>query len=242
VTEGDSVDTAPHWIPGAERQLVFQSAGVGRNREGHFAGIGPYGIQKLDVNSGELVCLREDPRYDFLTPRMTDDGALYFIRRPHLTGREFHPVRLLKDIFLFPFRLIYALFQYLQFFSMRYTGKKLSSGGARSRELDLQQMMIWGNQVSAQTGRNQQEAAALVPNSWELIRSFPGQDDEVLAKGVLAFDVSRDGSLAYSNGSAIFARTPKGETERLVVESLIERVLVLGPAPASTPSSGPPNS
>src|SRR5262245_49900098 len=94
VTEGDSVDTAPAWIPGTERQLVFQSAGVGRDRDGHFAGIGAYGIQKLDINSGELVTLREDPRYDFLTPRMTSDGALYFIRRPHVTGREFHPLRL----------------------------------------------------------------------------------------------------------------------------------------------------
>ena len=236
VTEGDSVDTAPHWIPGSERQLVFQSAGVGRNREGHFAGLGPYAIQKLDIDSGELTSLRENSGYDFLTPRMTAEGALYFIRRPFLTGREIHPLRLMKDIFLFPFRLIYALFHYLQFFSMRYTGKKLSSGGAQSKELDLQQMMIWGNRVSAQAKRNQKEAAALVPNNWELVRSVAGQDDEVLAKGVLAFDLCSDGTVVYSNGSAIFRRNAKGETERLVVESLIERVLILGPATAPPPS------
>ena len=53
----------------------------------------------------------------------------------------------------------------------------------------------------------------------------------MLAKGVLAFDLCSDGTVVYSNGSAIFRRNAKGETERLVVESLIERrASVEGPA------------
>src|SRR5262249_47814387 len=31
VTEGDSSDLAPSWVPGASRALVFQSAGIGRD-------------------------------------------------------------------------------------------------------------------------------------------------------------------------------------------------------------------
>jgi hypothetical protein len=30
-TEGDAVDEAPSWLPGKDRQLVFQSAGIARN-------------------------------------------------------------------------------------------------------------------------------------------------------------------------------------------------------------------
>jgi len=236
VTEGDSLDTAPHWIPGSPGQLVFQSAGVGRDRDGHFSGIGPYSIQKLELGSGEITCLREDSRYDFLNPRMTADGTLYFIRRPHRTGRDVHPLRLLKDILLFPFRLVYAVFHYLQFFSMRYTGKKLTSGGAQSRELDQQQMMIWGNLVAAQQGRNKgEEAPDLVPSTWELVRSVPNQNEEVIAKGVLAFDLGSDGSLLFSNGSAIFHQNSQGRKERIIVENLIEKVIVLSPVASQTP-------
>jgi len=231
VTEGDSVDTAPRWIPGESRRLVYQTAGVGRDRHGQFATLGPYSIQTLDIDSGELVTLLENPAHDLLMPQVTADGTLYFIRRPHLTGREISPLRLLKDVFLFPFRLLIAVFHYLQFFAMRYTGKKLSSGGAQSKELDLQQMMIWGNMVSAQNAQQPgEEAPDLVPRSWELVRRTPDGQEEVLAKGVLAYDLVEDGSLVYSNGSAIFLRRPDGQRERLVVERLIERVVWLDSA------------
>jgi len=229
VTEGDSVDTAPRWIPGEGRRLVFQSAGVGRNRHGHFAGLGPFGIQELTIDSGELTTLAEDPNHDLLTPQVTADGTLYYIRRPYTTGHEFHPLRLIKDIFLFPFRLFYAVFQYLQFFSMIYTGKKLtSSGGAQARGMDLKEMMIWGNRVSAeQSAHNGDDAPDLVPNTWQLVRQRGKYDPEVIAKGVLAYDLAPDGSVLYSNGNAIFVRDPTGKTERLHVESMIEQVTVL---------------
>ena len=78
------------------------------------------------------------------------DGSLLFIRRPHAEHERFHPLRTLKDIFLFPFRLLYAVFQFLNFFSSIFTGRKLTSaGGAKAREMDMKQMMIWGNLVRA---------------------------------------------------------------------------------------------
>ena len=227
VTEGDSLDTSPRWVPGETRRLVFQSAGVGRNSQGHFAGLGPYSIQMLDIDGGELTTLAEDGGHDLLTPQMTADGTLYYIRRPYVTGRV-HPLRLAKDILLFPFRLLYALFHYLQFFSMRYTGKKLTSAdGARGREMDLKQMMIWGNVVAARNARADDEAADLVPNTWQLIRKPPAGAEEVIAKSVLAFDLAPDGSVVYSNGSAIHVVGPDGKRQRIVTESLIERVVVL---------------
>lgn len=44
VTEGDSIDTAPSWVPGEELQLVFQSAGIGRTAEGQVQGLGPFSV------------------------------------------------------------------------------------------------------------------------------------------------------------------------------------------------------
>jgi hypothetical protein len=228
-TEGDSLDTAPRWIPGDTRRVVFQSAGIGRDRHGNFAGLAPFSIQHLDIDSGDLKTLAEDSANDLLTPQMTSDGTLYYIRRPYTTGRELNPLRTLKDIVLFPFRLGYAVFNYLQVFSMIYTGKKLTgAGGPQARQLDTKEMMIWGNRVSAELmAKNEDEAPDLVPKSWQLIRERKNYDPEVLAKGALAYDLAPDGSVVYSNGSAIFVRDAAGRTQRFHVERLIEQVAII---------------
>ncbi len=229
VTEGDSLDSAPRWVPNQQRRLVFQSAGVARDRHGHFAGLGPFSIQQLDIETSAMKALAEDPACDFLTPQVAPDGTLYYVRRPYVTGREFRPLVMLKDLLLFPFRLGNAIFQYLQFFSMIYTGKKLTSAdGARSRELDLKEMMIWGNKVSAaRAEKAEDEATDLVPKTWRLFRQRPGYDPQPIASGVVCYDLAPDGSVVYSNGSAIFLIDPSGKSERVHVERLIEQVTVL---------------
>jgi hypothetical protein len=228
-TEGDSLDTAPRWIPGEGRRLVFQSAGIGRDRHGNFAGLAPFSIQHLDIDSGDMKTLAEDSVNDLLTPQMTLDGTLYYIRRPYTTGREINPLRILKDTVLFPFRLGYAVFHYLQVFSMIYTGKKLTgAGGPQARQLDTKEMMIWGNRVSAEMlAKTDDDAPDLVPKSWQLVRERKSYDPEVLAKGVLAYDLAPDGSVVYSNGSAIFMREPPGRIQRVHVERLIEQVAII---------------
>jgi len=228
-TEGDSLDTAPRWIPGEGRRLVFQSAGIGRDRHGNFAGLAPFSIQHLDIDSGDMKTLAEDSVNDLLTPQMTLDGTLYYIRRPYTTGREINPLRILKDTVLFPFRLGYAVFHYLQVFSMIYTGKKLTgAGGPQARQLDTKEMMIWGNRVSAEMlAKTDDDAPDLVPKSWQLVRERKSYDPEVLARGVLAYDLAPDGSVVYSNGSAIFMREPPGRIQRVHVERLIEQVAII---------------
>ena len=234
VTEGDSVDTAPRWIPGDGLRLVFQSAGVGRDRDGHFAALGPYAIQELDVENGRMTALAEDAENDLLTPQKTEDGSLFYIRRPHRAPHHVSIGRFAKDVLLFPFRLLYAIVQYLNFFSAIYTGKKLTSvGGARSKQ-QLDQMMVWGNLVHAAKAEQDGDAAPdLVPKSWQLVRVRPGRDPETLAKGVLAFDVAPDGSVIYSNGSAVYRLDADGRQERLFKDRLIEQVVVLKAAPSA---------
>jgi inorganic pyrophosphatase/exopolyphosphatase len=97
-----------------------------------------------------------------------------------------------------------------------------------SRELDLKEMMIWGNKVSAeQAEKAGEEAPNLVPATWHLVRQRVGYDPETIAKGVLAYDLAPDGSVVYSNGTAIFIIDGNGKTERVHVERMIEQVTVL---------------
>jgi hypothetical protein len=84
------------------------------------------------------------------------------------------------------------------------------------------------------------DAADLVPNSWQLVRRAANGAEEVIAKGVLAYDLAPDGSLVYSNGNAIFLRDPQGKSRRLVVESMIEQLAVV--RSGTGPSVAPPSS
>lgn len=230
VTEGDSFDQLPQWVPGAERRIVFQSAGVARNAAGQFVGLGPCAIQHLDVNSGDLSELASDEHHDLLQPRQTEDGTLYYIRKPYESPvQEASLLGSMKDATLFPFRMARAVFQYFNIFSMMYTGKPLvTNKGAVQRRIDPRQMFIYGNLANAQMVQpSQDDAHSLVPSSWELIRrSASGQTDTV-AKNVLTYDLTPDEKIICSNGASILLIVPDRSPERLVKGELIEQVLAL---------------
>ena len=228
-TEGDSFDTAPRWVPGQGTKIMFQSAGVGRNEHGQFAALGPFSLQQLDTETGELTTLLEDPQSDYLAPQMLADGRLFYIRRNYEEHRRFGPVHALKDAVLFPFRLSYAVFQFLNFFSAMFTGRKLTSaGGPKGQGMDMKQMMIWGNLVRAQApARADDEGADLVPKTWELkCRSAVGET-RTLASGVLAYDTNAEGGIVYTNGNAVFLLHPDGRKERILNERMIQQVFFL---------------
>lgn len=226
LTEGDSFDTAPRWMPGDGRKIIFQSAGIGRNRAGHFLAFGPFGIQQLNADAGEMTAVLEDSQYDYLAPQALPDGSILYIRRPYSEHERIHPWRALRDTALIPFRLGYAFFQYLNFFSAIYTGRKLTSaGGPKAREMDMKQMMIWGNLVRAQRHANpDDESADLVPKSWQLFRRSPDGVEKAIAAGVLAYDVNEQGQILFTNGSAIYLLHPDERKERILSERMIEQV------------------
>jgi len=228
VTEGDSVDTAPSWVPGDRMQIVFQSAGLGRNKDGFVGALGPFNIQKLDVENGEMETLAENSKFDYLTPRIATDGTLYYIRRPYEGLRRAGFVDMLKDIILFPFRLSRALFHFLNFFSMIYSGKQLKTvKQAGNAPMDLPQMIIWGNLVKARKPDDATDSTSLVPKSWQLIRQKSGQPAEEIAEGVLCFDISDDGNVIYSDGSRITAMEPDGRKQVLAEDTMVQQVAAL---------------
>jgi hypothetical protein len=230
VTEGDSLDQAPRWTPDG-RCIVYQSAGVGRDPHGRPLGIAPFAVQELDLEQGETRTIAEDGGQDLLAPKVGAGGALYYIRRPHarLEGASFG--RAMLDFVLFPARLLFALFQYLNFFTTRYTGRPLTTaGGPRRAGADLRQMMIWGNLIDTQRAGAEgdgEEPPAVVPRSWELVRQSGDGRADVLARSVVSFDLYPDGDIVYSTGSAIYFLSADGKRERACVASRVEQVVAL---------------
>jgi len=234
VTQGDTIDDAPRWVPGSAREIVFQSAAIGRNQHGFAVTQAPFAIHRLDLEAGTVTTLAEDLKSDLLTPQLAADGSLYYIRRPYRDPNQPPSIwRYALDLVLLPFRLLFAIFQFLNFFTVRYTGNTLTTtGAARQKHADFRKMMIWGNLLDADKAadRAQDGTPALVPKSWELIRrTHQGSigNEAVLARGVLSFDLYADGSVLYSNGSAIYRADRKGGLERLAKDALIEQVVAV---------------
>jgi hypothetical protein len=237
VTQGDTIDDAPHWVPNSAHEIIFQSAAIGRNNAGFAVTQAAFAIHKLDLDGGTVTTLAEDPKFDLLTPQLSKDGSLYYIRRPYRDPNQPPgPLRAAFDFFLLPFRLLYAVFQFLNFFTVRYTGNSLTTtGNARQKHADIRKMMVWGNLIDAEksAGPADGDTPALVPKSWELVRRTPPNGaantgrEEVVARGVLCFDLYSDGSVLYSNGSGVYRLDPRGATERLAKDALIEQVVAV---------------
>jgi hypothetical protein len=234
VTEGDSVDEAPAWVPGSRKELVFQSAGVARSAGGYPVGLGPFSIQRLDLETGALTTLKEDENFDFLSPRMDKEGRLFFIRRPFekpgATG--YPPQKILLDALLFPFRLLRAIFHYLNFFSLIYSKKPLTTAsGPKVEGPDQKTLLLRGKIIDAEKvmreGIQEEGVKSLVPASWQLLKREPGGEETLVAKAVLAFDLDSEGQILYSNGNAIYRAKENGSPELLLKANLIETIVAL---------------
>lgn len=231
LTEGDSVDLCPSWVHDEPEKVVFQSAGIGRSRDGFAQGMAPFEIHELDLTTGEMETLAAGTRHDFLAPRYDAEGRLHFIRRPYRTAHSVNPLRWMLDVVLIPFRLLQAVFGWLNFFSMMWGGKPLKPGGAAKMDGEqMKKMLVWGSVIDAAREAKMQPGAEdpdLVPKTWELVRREKNGAESVIARGVLSYDFLPSGGVLFSNGSAVFHRAADGAVTRVVKQGLIERVAAL---------------
>lgn len=222
VTDGDTLDDAPSWVPvGPEvtegrHQLVYQSTGLGRDAAGMIAGLGPTEVNLLDAEHGTLKTILASPEHDLLAPQMLHDGSLFVMRRPYRRGpAAIEAKAVLKDGLLAPVRLAYAGFRYLDFFSMRYTGKPLSTvGNARARNLDARKLVERQNVDAASGG--EELAASTAPADSELVRRRADGAETVVAKSVVAYAVEPGGSVLVSDGASVDRVDAGGQRARIV--------------------------
>jgi hypothetical protein len=234
VTDGDSIDEAPAWVPDEGRRLVYQSAGIGRDQQGYSVGIGPYAVELLDMEKQDISILVEDDNTDFLQPRMTADGTLYYIRRPYKPLHRDRPSRteVFKDFLLIPYRLMLAFFGFLNFFSTMFTGNPLTTAGGpkTNRNVDTRYLALWGHMVDTKRVLDQskeKESAALVPKDWQLARRAADGQEKILAENVLSYDLGGNGDVIYTNGTTIFGLDAAGSRTELAKDRMIVKVVAV---------------
>lgn len=208
VTEGDSIDSYPAWIPGEIRRFVYQTSGVARDRDGSWVALGPASIQMVDLEKGTTRALVEDDQMDYLCPACGPDGELYYLQRPYVPFRKPGLLSLVKDVVFFPVRLIRAIFGFLNVFSTIFTGKPLHTAGLPKREgPDPKAVFLYGRWMNMERmarAKPEDDDEPAVPKTWELRRQRKlNEPGEVLATGVMAYSLAPDGSLYYSDGRGV---------------------------------------
>lgn len=204
VTDGDSLDRAPQWVPGQARQVVFQSAGIARDSGGRFSGYGPSTIQQIDLDTGDVSCRAQETNFDCLLPRVAADGSLYYIRKPdERAPQPADPAVALQRTVLLPFRILWVIGKLIDFYVERRTGQTLFSPN------------------------NASPAVVETPSSWLLMRQPAGSASvETVAKSVRMFDLAPDGSVIYSNGVDIYRLPANGGSASKVFSQANIEVLV----------------
>ncbi|MEW5852711.1 MAG: hypothetical protein AB2A00_28255 [Myxococcota bacterium] len=230
VTEGDSLDLAPSWVPGTGRQVVFQSAGLpSPPRPG--SPRAPFSIQLLDVDRGEMRALAEDSERDLLLPRMTTGGDLFYIRCPHRP-----PSRALAqgvtDVLRIPIRIGRGVMGFFDFFSRMQGGpgsvKPAFDGGRQHDDFRLKSVLLHGAAgEDPNADAHAERHPSHVSSAWELVKQRGTGPAEVVATGVFAYDVAENGALAWTDGQRIFHREPGGREVELAKDHLVHDVACL---------------
>jgi hypothetical protein len=242
VTAGDTIDEQPRWMHGESRRLVYQSSQVIRNEHGGAVGLSPYSIQRVDLDGEGIEEILASDDHDLLQPHASPDGSLYFVRRPYTRFRRPNSVWTdLQDVALFPFRLARALFYFLNFFSMMFSGKPLRTAGGpeRSDMPDARLVMLWGQMIDTRKkmfDRSKNTDAGLVPRDWELVRRTADGQESVLQTGILTYDVDLAGNLVSTDGHSIFHQTPGGPVRELTKDRFVERVVLFNNDTPAEPS------
>lgn len=248
ITEGDSLEVTPVWSKTKADTVYFSSAGLLQNQIADendprrrqpvgFADImasmmmtdgnvyreqSAFALSEMNIRTGEIKELLSDPKYSFVRPQCDDAGNLYYIKKPFAPEEGQKKSGCLVDLLLAPFRLIRAIIGFFNLFTIKYSGKNLttSGGASKARQKDAEKIFLDGNLIAAEKEReankNSGEAyPGIIPRSYELHCLSPDGRDTLVRKGVLAYRLDGD-ELIYSNGSYLIRIHPDKSEEKLV--------------------------
>lgn len=225
-TDGDTIEENPSWA--ANRNgIYFSTAGYARDQNGMIAATSPRSISFLDLDRKTMSEVVSDEKYDFLHPREDKRGNLYYIKQPY-GGEKSQSGITFRDVVMFPYRIIKGLFGFLNYFTIRFGGESLKSGGfgnTKFKEKSQKELIIEGNIINAEKLDKINEASGdklsgIMPQSRVLVRRSPDGSEEAVKKGVLDYNIDENGDIIFSNGRHIIKIDAEGNETHITKASL----------------------
>ena len=228
ITEGQSVDENPAWSKSETDIVYYNSCGIGRDKENRFSEYSERYILRLNLKTGDLDEIIAQKGFDCVKPKTDTNGNIYYIKRPIRAEKD----ESFKDFILAPIRIIRGIFGWLDFFTQRYSGESLKTGGSNpSKYKNEEELFIEGNLVKVQKNSDKnhmrgEELSVVIPKSWELCRLSSDGGHSVIKKGVLDFCIDDNNEIIYSTGNHI-VKSVQGRDETIAKAHIATNLCVL---------------
>jgi hypothetical protein len=204
LTSGDSRDSNPCFSRSNPENVLYQTAGIGRDEQGFLWGYGPEAVNKVNIHSGEITALLADEKYDYLSPKDDQQGNVYCIRRPYHPLGYASPLKMLWYVVTFPVRLVVAILRFLDAFTKLFSKDPMRLAGHTSQpQAENKYVRVLGQTIDmakVQRDARFSNEPSLVPKSWELIKFNNQGEISVISRKVSSFDIDNNGQLHITNG------------------------------------------
>lgn len=231
LTYGDCCDFDASYSHRSD-SILFSTKGAGRNADGEFVRYSPASIMKYDRLTGDVEEILDGKDVSYCKPKDDAEGNLFYVKKADEIERKTSVLRILLDVILIPWRLLEAIYRFLEFFTLTYTGKKFIKDGsnpAKYRSKSDKEIFIEGNLINAENEyknnlRHKDAFAGVAPRSWELFKRSPNGAERSIAKGVIDYCLTDDGDVIYTNGKHVLLLRKDGKLEKLADCSLCTKV------------------
>lgn len=232
-TDGDTIEENPAWSADG-RSILFSTAGYARTQSGAVAALGPRAVARFTVSNSSLEELTDDEKCDYLHPKEDSDGILYYIKQPY-GGIKNSTGITIKDVLLFPYRLIKGIFGFLNVFTTFFGGESLKSSGAgrdskaknkSEREIIIEGNIINSEKIARANEINGDKFGGIMPAGRILIKCNDDGTETIVRRGVLDYCFDADGSIIYSNGNHIMRIKSDGSEEHIVKARLATQMFI----------------
>lgn len=231
LTDGDCADLDAFYSKRNDNEILFSTKGAGRNSQGEFVKYSPSKICSYDKLSGDITDVIADANYSYVKPKDDEHGNLYYVRRTEEKPKT-NPLRILLDVILIPWRILQAIYYFLESFTISFTGKKFIRDGsnpAKTRDKSKRQTLIEGNLINAENEyknnlRHKDANAGYAPRSWELIRRSPDGSEKIIRRGVIDYCITCDEEIILTNGKYVLCIDKNGKESKIAETSLCTKV------------------
>lgn len=232
VTDGDSADFDAVYSVKNPNVIYFSSKGAGRDGEGEFVKYSPSSVYSFNTMSGEVDEVLSDSDKSLVKFKDDKNGNFYYIVKPEKQEKRGFWGTML-DIVLIPWRILKAIFNFFEFFTIAFTGKgfsEKSNNPAKPRDKSQKELFIEDNFINAEEEykknlRHKDNFAGIAPWDWKLVKRSPSGEETVIKNGVIDYCLLRDGGVIYTNGKHVI-KLADGKTEKIADAALCTKVAV----------------
>lgn len=228
LTDGDSLDENPSYT--AHGEILFDTAGVGRDGSGNFVSYSESEIYSVDPLTLQMEQRAAQKGCSYIKPKTDARGNLYAVRRP-LPRKEKRNI--LLEIVLIPVRIIEGIVGFTQAFVRIFAQKPLvdsekkrsnrSGNDVVSMEKAPKYTVIDGMPLDPEweTKQNERrkdgEITGFIPPDWQLVKFTP-EGEIVLKKGVCDYAFGEDGIYA-TDGRHVHCTSYDGKKSKKIFDA-----------------------